>query len=354
MVGNDDARHSGTSQHSDVEHRDIERDVVVIGGGAAGLTAAITLARFDRSVEVIDAERPRNAPAEGVHNLLGHDGIPPGRLLASGREELRRFGGRITVDTAVGATVADGLFTVAPASGGRRVARRLIVTSGVRDVLPDVPGLAARWGRDVLHRPYRHGFEVRHQAIGVLATNPAAAAHQAQLFRELTEHVVVLAHTAAPLTAEHLEQLEALDVRVVEGEVTSIEIDDSDRLSGVRLADGRVIACRALVVAPQTDVSNDVLDALGASRSDDHGAPGGYTHDESGATPATGVWVAGNVADPFDPVVLASAAGLEAAAAVNADLMTEHVHAAVAAHRAASTGTRPGHPIARPARTVTP
>ncbi len=305
---------------------DVVRDVLVIGGGSAGLSAAIALARFGRRVEVVDAGEPRNAPAGGVHNLLGHDGISPLELLRLGREEFARFGGVVVRDRAVSAQQVDAGFEVTLASGGTRTTRRLVVATGGRDRLPDVPGLRERWGREVLHCPFCHGWEVRGEAIGVLATDAGTAAHQALLFRELSTDVVVFAGDDVAFSDEQRGQLEALGIGVA-GRAVGVVVED-DRLTAVRLADGSAVARQAVVVAPEVDVTDPVLDALGVVRSDDLRT--GYVHDAMGATSVPGVWVAGNVAEPFATVVMASAAGMTVAGAVTADIVAERLrHVAV-------------------------
>ena len=208
-------------------------DVVVIGGGAAGLSGALMLARARRSVVVIDAGAPRNAPADGVHGLLGREGTPPGELLARGRAEVRQYGGKV-VDGAVATAVRDGDGFVVTLADGRSVrARRLLVTTGLVDELPDVPGLRERWGRDVLHCPYCHGWEVRDQAVGVLASGPMSV-HQALLFRQWTGDVTYFSHTMPAPTPEQAEQFAARGITVVDGEVAAVETVD-DRLAGVRM-----------------------------------------------------------------------------------------------------------------------
>src|SRR5262249_28753167 len=159
--------------------------------GAAGLSGAVALARSRRTVLVVDAGDPRNAPASHVHNFLSRDGTPPSELYAAGRAEVTRYGGR--VETARGTALAPDRerlgVRIGTRIGHRTVAaRRLLVATGLRDVLPDVPGLAGRWGIDVLHCPYCHGWEVRDKRIGILATGPAAV-HQALLFQQLSPHV---------------------------------------------------------------------------------------------------------------------------------------------------------------------
>src|SRR5690606_21229815 len=158
-------------------------DVVVVGGGAAGLSGAMALGRSRRRVLVIDAGEPRNAPAGHAHNYLGREGVEPLTLLADGRAEVAAYGVETQDDrvTAVTGTVDD--FTVTTAGGRGVRAGRVLVTGGMVDELRPVPGLAGRWGTDVLPCPYCHGFEVRDQAIAVLATTPVAG-HHGLLFRQ--------------------------------------------------------------------------------------------------------------------------------------------------------------------------
>jgi thioredoxin reductase len=143
-----------------------EHDVVIIGGGAAGLSAALVLSRARRSVLVVDAGEPRNAPAAHMHGFLSRDGLPPRELLAVGRREVTSYGGMFR-DGAVTDVVPDGRerFWILPADGRRVSARRVLVTTGLRDELPDTPGLRDRWGRDVRHCPYCHGYEVRDRRL---------------------------------------------------------------------------------------------------------------------------------------------------------------------------------------------
>ena len=235
-------------------------DVVVVGGGAAGLNGALMLARSRRSVLVIDGGLPRNAPADGVHGLLGHDGVPPAELLAKGREEVRRYGGEVVEAEVTGADAGDHGFTVALADGRTVAARRLLVTTGLVDELPDVAGLRERWGKDVVHCPYCHGWEVRDQPIGVLASSPLAM-HQVLLFRQLT-HDVVLFTNGMDFDADQREQLLALAVGVVDGEVSELEVRD-DRIVGVRLADGRTVPRRVVVTTTRMVARAGFLAALG-------------------------------------------------------------------------------------------
>jgi thioredoxin reductase len=312
-------------------------DVVVVGGGAAGLSGALTLARAGRSVLVVDEGRPRNAPADGVHNYLGREGTPPTELYVAGRAEVAGYGGEVVQGRVVGARRReDGWFVVSCADGREVGARRLLVTTGLVDELPEIPGVAERWGRDVLHCPYCHGAEVRDRPIGILGTSPLAV-HGALLWRQWSGDVVLFRHMAPELSAEDREQLAARDVVVVDGEVTELEVS-GDRLTGVRLADGTVVARDALVVAPRFTARSELLAALGLAAVPQE--MGGVVlgeavpADAQGATAVPGVYVAGNVTDLRAQVIVAAAAGLTTAAAINADLIAEDTRRAVAARRA--------------------
>jgi len=314
-----------------------EYDVAVIGGGAAGLSAAVALGRSRRSVVVIDAGEPRNAPADGVHGFLSRDGVPPAELLATGRAEAARYGVELRAGLAVDARPVAGGFevTLDPAAAAGRSAvraRRIVVATGLVDELPDVAGLRERWGRDVVHCPYCHGWEVRDEPIGVLGGHPRAV-HVVQLFRQLSPDVVLFTHTGPAPSEAELEELAARDVRVVPGVVTAVEVT-GDRLSGVRLADGTVVPRRALAVGTRLVARSAVLEGLGVRATPDPSGVGDRIEaDPTGRTAVDGVWVAGNVTNLMAQVVVAAAGGLMAGAAVNADLAAEDTRDAVAARR---------------------
>ncbi|GAA1172035.1 NAD(P)/FAD-dependent oxidoreductase [Streptomyces hebeiensis] len=319
-------------------------DVVVIGGGAAGLGGALALGRARRSVLVIDGGEPRNAPADGVHNYLGRENTPPGELLAAGREEARAYGVQIrqgqvvTVERGAAGEGGAARFTVRLADGDAVRARRLLVATGLVDELPEVPGLAELWGTDVLHCPYCHGWEVRDQAIGVLATGPLAV-HQALLWRQWSENVTLFLHTAPEPGDDDYERLAARGIAVVDGEVAALEREDGGGgLTGVRLASGAVLDCQALVVAPRFTARAGLLAGLGLEPvvQEVGGAViGSYVAaDATGRTAVPGVWVAGNLANVVEQVIGSAAAGARAAGAVNADLAEEDTRLAVAVPRA--------------------
>lgn len=308
-------------------------DVLVVGGGAAGLSGALALARARRSVLVVDGGTPRNAPAAGVHNFLTRDGTPPADLVAAGRAEVAGYGAEVREGWVTAARRVDGGFEVSLDDGGTVVARRLLIATGARDELPAVPGLAELWGTDVLHCPYCHGWEVRDQPVGILSTS-AMSTHAALLWRQWTSDVTLFLHTGPEPTEEQWEQLAARGIEVVTGEVVGLETEGG-RLSGVRLAGGAVVPRRALVAQSRVQVPEELLADLGLVPEEvgmngvvfGRVLPAG----QDGATSVPGVWVAGNAGDVRAQVVVAAAQGLAAAGQINMDLVVEETRDAVSA-----------------------
>jgi thioredoxin reductase len=300
-----------------------EYDVVVVGGGAAGLSAALVLSRARRGVLVVDSGTPRNAPATHLHGYLSRDGLPPGELLALGRDEVTGYGGHV-LDGAVTGLEPCGTtgFEVHLSDGQRVSARRLLVATGLRDELPDIPGLRDRWARDVLHCPYCHGFEVRDQPLGVLGGSPEAVRY-AHVVRQWTADLVLFTSRDALTAADRLA-LQARAIGIVEGTVARVVVED-DHLSGVEMGDGRVIPRRALFVPPRFVPNNDLLVGLGCALGED----GWVLTGAHGRTTVPGVWVAGNVANPRAQLITAAGEGSAAAIAINADLVDEDVRRAV-------------------------
>ncbi|QUI30392.1 NAD(P)/FAD-dependent oxidoreductase [Streptomyces alfalfae] len=307
-------------------------DVVVVGGGAAGLSAALVLGRSRRRVLVVDAGEPRNAPAAHMQGFLSRDGMPPAELLAEGRREIQRYGVE-TVRDRVSAVTPDGRgeFGLSLAGGGTVHARRVVIATGLVDELPDVPGLAERWGRDVLHCPYCHGYEVRDQAFGVLASEPFNS-HQALLVTQWSKDVTLFLDKVRELPDAEWERLAAAGVSVVEGEVAGPVVED-DRLTGVRLTDGRVFPRSVLFVAAKPVPRSGLLDALGAETKDTPFGP--YPAlDEMGRTSVPGVWAVGNAASAMEQVINAASAGYRAGVVINAELVMADIDAEAARRRA--------------------
>jgi thioredoxin reductase len=287
-------------------------DVIVIGGGAAGLSGALALSRARRSVLVIDAGRPRNAPAGHAHNYLGREGVNPLELLRIGRAEVESYGGEIRVGEAVKAVRTERGFLVQLADGSTVDGRRLLVATGLTDELPDIAGVAERWGDDVLHCPYCHGWEVRDQSIGILGCGPISV-HQAMLWRQWSADITFYLNDVVELDDTQRRQFEARGIRIVEGKVRSL--DDLDH--------------QAYVIAPKARSNADVLAALGLDSAEN--PAGTYVPSDREATEIPGVWVAGNVTNPAEQLIGAAAAGVRAAGMINFDLITEETAVAMAA-----------------------
>ncbi|MCC3298964.1 NAD(P)/FAD-dependent oxidoreductase [Arthrobacter caoxuetaonis] len=309
-----------------------EYDVVVIGGGAAGLSGALALARARRTVLVVDAGEPRNAPASHVHNYLGQEGAPPAELYAAGRQEVLQYGAEIVqgrVET-VG-RIDGGGFSVRLASGDTVRACRILAATGGADRLPDVEGVREHWGTGVLHCPYCHGWEVRDKEIGILAVDMATAVHQALMWRQWSEHVALFLHTAGTPDAEQAEQLAARGIRVVEGEV--IRVEGPEKVTGLRLASGALEPCDAVVVFTRVQARAGYLAGVGLEAVEQFAGeiPTGTAVPvkPNGATEVPGVYAAGNVAEPMVQVIASAAAGMSAGAAINMDLITEDIQQAV-------------------------
>ena len=302
-------------------------DVVVVGGGAAGLSAALVLGRARRRVAVVDGGEPRNAPAAHMQGFLSRDGMSPADLLRVGRDEAAAYGVEF-ISGHVG-TIEPG-FSITLADGETLETRRILIATGAVDELPPIPGLRERWGKDFLHCPYCHGWEVRDQPLGVLATSTASLEH-AQLIRQWSNDLILFTHTQA-LTEPEREQLEARGIRVVDGEVRGLVVDD-DRLKGVVVGDGRIVERAALFIRPEIRPRlNGLLEHLSCEVDE----LGFIRVDTAGRTSVSGVWAAGNAANPRAQVITAAGEGSAAAISINADLVEEDAHDAL--HAASTAG----------------
>ncbi len=316
----------------------MQAEVVVVGGGVAGLAAAVALGRSRRSVVVVDAGQPRNAPAAGAHNVLGQEGVAPLQLLERGRAEAQAYGVRIVSGSATGASGGPDDFTIDVDGGSRRVtARRVILATGLVDDLPAVPGVREGWGHSVLHCPYCHGWEVRDQRIAVLGRTENAL-HQVLLFRQLSDDVTLFVHDAPTPTLEQAEQLAALGVGVVAERVERLVLDGR-QVRAVETVDGASFDMDAVVVAPRFLARTELYEALGGERTT---TPFGVqiTTDPRGSTTVPGVWATGNASEPMAMVASATASGVLTGSAVHGDLALADLATAVRARRTASPAAR--------------
>lgn len=292
-------------------HRPPDRsvDVAVVGGSASGLAAALQLARQRREVVVVDAGEPRNAPAAHMHGYLGHEGVAPGDFLATAREEVRSYGVEVLRGTVDDITSEDGQFRLHVANGHRVRARRVIVATGLVDVLPDIDGLAAHWGGDVVHCPFCHGFEVRDQQLVQIVTHPMGL-HPAPLLRRLTDRLTLVLHDGVTARDPALVRLRRAGVPVLEQRVRRVVDDATGRLAGVELEDGTTLPADAVVVGPGFRVRTDALTSLAPTVVAHPSGLGDVVEtDPTGATSVPGLYAVGNIADPSQQVLHAAANG---------------------------------------------
>ncbi|PPB48811.1 thioredoxin reductase [Arthrobacter pityocampae] len=302
-------------------------DAVVIGGGIAGLSAALVLGRARRRVLVIDAGTPRNAPADAAYGFPTRDGATPEHLVGLGRAELEPYGVHFLDGVVDGAEERADLWTVTTTDGEAARGRHLILASGLRDVLPEVPGAREAWGRGLLQCPYCHGWEVRDQALGVIGSTGASLA-QALLLRQWSADVTYFPHRLGPVPEEDARRLRARGVRVVEGPVREFLLaGDADHrpraLLGVRVddgsADGERVPCVAVFCEPGADAGSPLVASLGCELRDD----GCIVTDHLGRASRMRVWAVGNAADPAAHLATAAGDAYRTAVAVNAVLVQE-------------------------------
>ncbi|MEV0542462.1 NAD(P)/FAD-dependent oxidoreductase [Nocardia salmonicida] len=300
------------------------RDVVVIGGGAAGLGAALVLARSRRQVVVIDSGAPRNMAAETTHGFLTRDGATPAELLAVGTTEVLRYGAQLLGGRVVDIAEAESGFAVETEAGQVITARSVVVATGLRDELPAIPGVREQWGKGVLHCPYCHGYEVRDQPLAVLGgANRAFSVHQASLVRQWSDDVTFFPREI-DLSGDERRRLSARDIRVVEGDIARVVVRDGE-LHGVEVASGQVITRTAVFVGPCFSPRDELLTQLGCPVGED----GWVAVDATGRTSVPGVWAAGNVVDSPAQLIHAAAAGSRAAVAVNHYLLEQDIQSSL-------------------------
>ncbi len=296
-------------------------DCIVVGGGAAGLSAALVLGRARRRTLVVDAGEQSNSVAHGIGGLLGHDQEPPAALYAGGRQELTSYpsvefrSGRV-----VGGERADQGFTIELDDGGRERARRLLLATGMDYSYPDLSGVAERWGRSVFHCPFCHGWEVREQPLGVL-DGGASGTHRALLLRAWSDDVTLITNGPAELDADDAQRLQAAGVTVDERRVAGLAGPEPE-LTAVTFDDGSERACGGLLVPVTLHQRSDLAHGLGVESAE----PGPLSADSIEVDPTLhtsvpGVLAAGDVQLGMPSVANAIAAGSMAAAAIVGDLM---------------------------------
>lgn len=286
-------------------------DVVVIGGGPAGLSAALVLGRCGRRVLVCDAGEPRNAAARALHGFLTRDGTPPMELLRMGREELRPYGveqRRVAVADVVSAGES---FEVHLETGDRLSSRMVLLATGVRDHLPEIAGLRECYGVSVHHCPYCDGWEWRGRAIAVIG-HGASGAGLALSLKTWTDCVVLCTNGRARLGRTHRDQLDAQDIPVREGRVASVEHAEG-RARALVMAAGDPVSCDAIFFSTGQALQSDLPRRLGCEIT----RKGTVKTDHLGHTCVPGLYVVGDASRDVQFVVVAAAEGAKAAVAIN-------------------------------------
>ncbi|HEU4552409.1 MAG TPA: NAD(P)/FAD-dependent oxidoreductase [Chitinophaga sp.] len=286
-------------------------DVIIIGGSNAGLSAAMALGRSLRQVLIIDSGEPCNRQTPHSHNFLTHDGSAPAEIAAIGLQQVLAYP---TVQLLQGlvttAAKHDNGFIVTTAAGGQYTAGKLLLATGMKDIMPDIPGFAACWGISVLHCPYCHGYEVRNQPTGILA-NGDMAFEFCKLIRHWTPQLTLFTNGPSTLGAEQTAQLTAWDIRITASPVTGI-VHEKGYLQHLVQENGSTPALTALYARPALQQREVVLQ-LGCGLNE-HGF---ITVNDFQETTIPGVYAAGDNTTMFRAVSIAVAAGTKAGAIIN-------------------------------------
>lgn len=291
-------------------------EVVIIGGGAAGSSAALVLGRARARVVLIDAGRPSNTPSTGIGGLLGNDGTAPADFYRRAAEELALYP---TVDRRSATVTAihrndTPRWRLELGDGETVHSNRILLATGMRYALPDIDGIGPRWGSSVFHCPFCHGWEHRDQPLAVLGGPP----QRALLLRRWTDDLTLITD-GTTLTDDQHEQLADADIRIIDGEIAAVDGPGRD-LDKISLIDGTTIAVTGLLVpAPHQQRHPSLLDGLGL----DTTTSGHLATDAFGATSVPGIWAAGDLTHPVSNVARAIAGGSNSAIAITHDLVVD-------------------------------
>ncbi|RKH02144.1 NAD(P)/FAD-dependent oxidoreductase [Corallococcus sp. CA053C] len=292
-------------------------DVVIVGGGPAGLNAALYLGRGRKAVLLCDAGTPRNAAATHMHGFGSRDGIPPPEFRRISREQLQRYPNVEVRDTRVGSVEPhDGGFRVALGDGTTVDARRLLLAVGMVDVLPDIPGYRELWGTSVFQCPYCHGWEVQDQPFGVLATEPLFLDFAA-VVQGWSRDVTVFTHGTFPVPPEQRERLHHLGIGLDERRIRALHGKDG-HLEAVELEDGARVPRRVLFSAPPQR-QPELVTKLGLALDEQ----GFVKVNAMGETSVSGISAAGDMTTRLQGALMSASAGAVAGAMMNHGLLME-------------------------------
>lgn len=293
-------------------------DAIIIGGSYAGLSAALALGRSLRKVLVIDSGKPCNRSTPHSHNFLTQDGQTPAEITTRARHNLQQyktvefFEGQATNATKNGST-----FDVHTSTGNEFIGRKLILATGLKDIMPNIRGFEACWGKSVIHCPYCHGYEYAHEVTSIIA-NGDHAFHYAGLIANLTPALKIFTNGPSTITGEHLAKLRSHNIDIIESEIESIEHEDG-QVKTVITKDGRSFPAKAVYNRPHNEQHSDIPAKLGCEITD----MGLVKVDESQQTSIAGVFACGDNSSKFRSVATAVYTGMFTGAMVNAELIKE-------------------------------
>lgn len=292
-------------------------DVTIIGGGFAGTAAAINLARANRSVCLVDEGHPRNSVSEHAHGILGMDSIKPAQLLEKGHAEFESFGGTIVRERAENLTRSNGTWSVALSSDEVIESPQVLVTTGITDVLPEVPGLSPMWGTRVFHCPYCHGYEVNGTNLAVIGgENPGFTFNISKLLTKWAKTVTFFPN-GLELPDDELKLFSSLNIEIVDEPVLEVGPAESDRVV-VRTMNHQLVF-ESCFTGPRFEPNDVLLREAGCDVVD------GWVRTERGLTSQPGLWAAGNVVSSPDQVSQAAGAGAAVGIAIDQALFIERL-----------------------------
>ncbi len=299
-------------------------DVLIVGGGPAGLSCALTLARGGRTVALCDDGRPRNKQATVMNNFPGMDGISPSDFLQRIRRDLECYPEIQSYKLSViDVRRKNKKFETVLNDGKIIISKKLILAEGLVDQLPDIPGIKEGWGRSVFQCPYCHAYEHKGQAMAILADQDTVF-HTTTLLFGLSNDIKIFTNGKKFLNLDDKKILDSLNVEIFQEPVEAL-VMDNDQLKGVRLNDGRIIERNAIFIKPNTKVRSDFGVRLGCKLNEN----GTYDTDENCKSCVPGVYIAGDVSSKMHSVLLACAEGSKAGLNANLEILEEEFHKAV-------------------------
>lgn len=293
-------------------------DAVIVGGSAAGLSAALYLGRFRRHVVVFDTQQPANRFSHASHGFLTRDGVSPAELVAIGREQLAQYE---TVEIQQRAVVAiepeSPHFRVTLADGETLMARKILLATGLKDELPAIAGIEPFWGRSVFHCPYCDGYEQRDQPVAILAGG-AAALHVAKLLRVLTDRVTICTNGEQGFAPEEQAQLDRLSIGVIATPIARAEGHDA-QIERLVFADDNTLPIAGAFIRLTSTHHSGFAAALGCTIDEQNFVQ----VNPMGATSVSGVYAAGDLTSRMRQVIFAAAQGAAAGIGINMALLEE-------------------------------